>query len=85
MGGHGFGRVRVAGQADLRGLKVQQKGSGCFRGDAGAEAFACLRGYLAALRKQGHTFLAARETVFAGQPPYPDVLQFGTREDRQAH
>ena len=58
-------------ERDLRGLKVQQKVSGCFRSDAGATAFACLRGYLATLRKQGQALLAALETVFTGQPLYP--------------
>ena len=58
-------------ERDLRGLKVQQKVSGCFRSDAGANAFARLRGYLATLRKQGQALLAALETVFTGQPLYP--------------
>jgi transposase len=58
-------------ERDLRGLKLQQKVSGCFRSDAGADAFACLRGYLATMRKQGHALLAALETVFTGQPLYP--------------
>lgn len=58
-------------ERDLRGLKIQQKVSGCFRSDAGAEAFARLRGYLATLRKQGQALLAALETVFASQPLYP--------------
>ena len=39
--------------------------------DAGPDAFACLRGYLATLRKQGQSLLAALNTVFAGQPLYP--------------
>jgi transposase len=50
---------------------VQQKVSGCFRSDAGADAFACLRGYLATLRKQGQALLAALESVFTGQSLYP--------------
>jgi transposase len=58
-------------ERDLRGLKLQQKVSGCFRSDVGADAFACLRGYLATLRKQGQALLAALETVFAGRPLYP--------------
>jgi transposase len=58
-------------ERDLRGLKMQQKVSGCFRSDAGCEAFACLRGYLATLRKQGQALLAALEAVFTGQPLYP--------------
>lgn len=58
-------------ERDLRGLKLQQKVSGCFRSDVGAGAFARLRSYLATLRKQGQALLAALETVLAGQPLYP--------------
>ena len=58
-------------ERDLRGLKVQQKVSNCFRSDAGAAAFARIRGYLATLRKQGQALLAALETVVAGRPLYP--------------
>jgi transposase len=59
-------------ERDLRMLKVQQKVSGSFRSDRGADAFACLRGYLSTLRKQGVALLAALETVVAGQPFSPD-------------
>ena len=58
-------------ERDLRGLKIQQKVSGCFRSDRGAAAYATIRGYLATLRKQGQSLLAALTTVFAGQPLYP--------------
>ena len=58
-------------ERDLRGLKVQQKVSGCFRSDRGAAAYATIRGYLATLRKQGQSLLTALNTVFAGQPVYP--------------
>ena len=58
-------------ERDLRTLKMQQKVSGCFRRDPGADAFARLRSYLATLRKQGQPLLAALQTVFAGQPLYP--------------
>jgi transposase len=58
-------------ERDLRGLKVQQKVSNCFRSDTGAAAFARIRGYLATLRKQGQALLAALETVVAGRPLYP--------------
>jgi transposase len=58
-------------ERDLRMLKVQQKISGSFRSTAGADAFACVRGYLSTLRKQGVTLLAALEALFAGQPLYP--------------
>ena len=58
-------------ERDVRLLKVQQKVSGCFRSDWGAEAFACLRGSLSSMRKQGVALLAALQTVFTGQPLYP--------------
>jgi transposase len=58
-------------ERDLRGLKVQQKVSGCFRSDVGAAACARLKSYLATLRKQGHALLAALQTVFAGRPLHP--------------
>jgi transposase len=58
-------------ERDLRGLKVQQKVSGCFRSDWGADAYATIRGYLATLRKQGEPLLAALQTVFVGRPLYP--------------
>jgi transposase len=58
-------------ERDLRGLKVQQKVSGCFRSDRGAEAYARIRSYLATLRKQGRSLLAALNTVFAGPLLYP--------------
>jgi transposase len=59
-------------ERDLRMLKVQQKVSGSFRSDRGADAFACLRSYLSTLRKQGVALLAALETVVIGQPLYPE-------------
>jgi transposase len=58
-------------ERDLRPLKMQQKVSGCFRSDPGAEAFTRLRSYFATLRKQGQALLPALQTVFAGQPRYP--------------
>jgi len=58
-------------ERDLRMLKLQQKISGSFRSAAGAAAFACIRGYLSTLRKQGYALLAALETLFTGQPLYP--------------
>jgi transposase len=60
-------------ERDLRMLKVQQKVSGCFRAESGAEAFARIRSYLSTLRKQGVALLAALETVCFAQPLYPDL------------
>jgi transposase len=61
-------------ERDLRMLLVQQKVSGCFRSDHGAEAFARLRGYLATLRKQRVPLLTALTSLFAGQLLYPRVV-----------
>jgi transposase len=58
-------------ERDLRMLKVQQKVSGSFRAESGAEAFARIRGYISTLRKQGVALLTALETVFADRPLYP--------------
>jgi transposase len=58
-------------ERDLRGLKIQQKVSGCFRSEWAADAYATIRGYLATLRKQGQSLLPALGAVFAGQPLYP--------------
>jgi transposase len=58
-------------ERDLRGLKIQQKVSGCFRSEWGADAYATIRGYLATLRKQGQALLAALHTAFVGQPLAP--------------
>ena len=53
-------------------LKTQQKVSGCFRSEARAPpAFACIRGYLSTLRKQGIGLLDALRALFAGAPLYP--------------
>ena len=59
-------------EQDLRMLKVQQKIAGSFRADSGSAAFARIRGYLSSMRKQGVALLAALQTVFTGQPLYPD-------------
>jgi transposase len=58
-------------ERDLRMLKVQQKVSGAFRSDGGAQAFARIRGYLSCLNKQGAGLLDALETVFRGRPLHP--------------
>lgn len=60
-------------ERDLRLLKTQQKISGCFRSDAGAAAFARLRGYLSTLRKQGRSVLDALRTLYTLTPLYPEL------------
>jgi transposase len=61
-------------ERDLRMIKVQQKISGTFRDEAGADAFCRLRGYISTLRKQAGQVLTALALTLAGQPPLPARL-----------
>jgi transposase len=58
-------------ERDLRGLKIHQTVSGCFRSDWGSAAYATIRGYLSTLGKQGQVLLDALEALFDGQPLAP--------------
>lgn len=60
-------------ERDLRMMKVQQKSSGCFRTDRGAENFCRIRGYISTIMKQGLHVLTALKTVFVGQPLLPTL------------
>jgi transposase len=55
-------------ERDLRMVKVQQKISGTFRTDRGADAFCRLRSVCSTWRKQRRSVLQALEMVFAGRP-----------------
>ncbi len=59
-------------ERDIRMMKVQQKVSGCFRGE-GASYFCRIRGYISTLRKQGTNVLKGLESVFRGNPLMPLV------------
>jgi transposase len=58
-------------ERDLRMIKVQQKVSGEFRTDQGADAFCRLRSYLSTLRKQGLPLFSALQQSLTGHPVLP--------------
>jgi len=58
-------------ERDLRMCKLQQKISGCFRTDRGADIFCRIRGYISTLLKQGHHILPALFSLFSHSPFFP--------------
>jgi transposase len=60
-------------ERDIRMLKVQQKISGCFRSQAGAEDFCTIRSYLSTMRKQGTSIWLALGSVFSGDILIPEL------------
>jgi transposase len=60
-------------ERDIRMLKVQQKISGCFRSQAGAEDFCTIRSYLSTIRKQGIRVWSALGSVFTDDILMPDL------------
>ena len=58
-------------ERDIRMMKVQQKISGCFRSQAGAEQFCLLRSYISTIRKQGLNVWQALGSLFEGDVLMP--------------
>lgn len=55
-------------EREIRMMKVQQKVSGGFRSQEGAEVFCRIRGYIASARKQSHNVLFALQCAFLQRP-----------------
>ena len=64
-------------ERDLRMMKVQQKISGTFRSQHGAEAFCRTRAYISTIRKNGLRVIDALSSVFEGRPIAPLCLKTG--------
>jgi transposase len=58
-------------ERDLRMSKLQQKISGCFRTENGANIFCPIRGYISTLRKQGQDLLPALLSLWTDTPFTP--------------
>ncbi len=58
-------------ERDVRMVKLQQKISGGWRSDTGAQAFLDIRSYLGTAHKHGHSAMAALRALFTGQPWIP--------------
>ena len=62
-------------ERDIRMLKVQQKISGCFRTDTGADLFCRIRGYISTVRKQGHHLFTALVSLRSSPRPWTFLLR----------
>ncbi len=58
-------------EQDIRMVKLQQKISGCWRTDEGAERYLRVRSYISTARKQGQRPLQVLTQLAAGQPWLP--------------
>jgi len=58
-------------ERDIRMIKLQQKISGCWRSERGAESFLALRSYIQTARKQSQDILAVLQAAAEGRPWLP--------------
>lgn len=70
-------------ERDLRMAKVQQKVSGGFRTEAGADIFARCRSYLDTMRKQGHDTMAGIIAALEGKAWMPKSTSRGRRRRKK--
>jgi transposase len=61
-------------ERDIRMMKVQQKISGCFRSQEGADHFCHLRSYISTIRKQGLNVWEALGSLFEGDVLLPQLI-----------
>ena len=62
-------------ERDVRMIKVQQKVSGAFRTQEGADTFCALRSYISTARKHGHNAIVAIYNAFLDQPFIPSTIE----------
>jgi len=60
-------------ERDIRMVKLQQKISGCWRTNSGADHFLALRAYLSTARKQGHHTIDVLTRLATGDPWIPQA------------
>ena len=58
-------------ERDIRMIRVQQKISGSWRSETGADAYLAVRSYLSTARKQHHNALNTLQQLFTGTPWLP--------------
>jgi hypothetical protein len=56
-------------ERDLRGAKVKQKVSGCFRTQSGAHSYARLQAFILTFRKQEHNVFSSLRNLFLPSTP----------------
>lgn len=61
-------------ERDIRGSKLRQKISNCFRGEKGAKHYCRIKSYLSTLKKHGEQVFPALVSLFEGKLHIPDKL-----------